>query len=131
MYHESGNHITSVYPLPDIYDSQKFGAALTYARRYALCAILCVTADEDDDANASQTEPKKLINNRTPVATTSVQNEVWRHWKSPEDAIAWAVQELPSHSPEYLQQEFTAMDASNGKKAVAWVKRVSELKQEF
>lgn len=58
LYHESGESITSIYPLPEIADSQKFGAALTYARRYALCAILCVTADEDDDANMAQT-PKQ------------------------------------------------------------------------
>ena len=59
LYHESGECLTSTYPLPEISDSQKFGAALTYARRYALCAILCVTADEDDDANAAVSVPKQ------------------------------------------------------------------------
>lgn len=58
LYHESGESITSTYPLPEIGDSQKFGAALTYARRYAVCAILSVTADEDDDAQSSA-NPKK------------------------------------------------------------------------
>lgn len=43
IFHESGENITSTYPLPEISDSQKFGAALTYARRYAVCAILSVT----------------------------------------------------------------------------------------
>ncbi|MBW4591155.1 ERF family protein [Aetokthonos hydrillicola Thurmond2011] len=62
LYHESGECITSIYPLPEIGDSQKFGAALTYARRYALCAILCVTADEDDDASSTVTTPKKQSN---------------------------------------------------------------------
>ncbi|MFN6565272.1 MAG: ERF family protein [Nostoc sp. ChiSLP01] len=33
IFHESGESITSTYPLPEIGDSQKFGAALTYARR--------------------------------------------------------------------------------------------------
>lgn len=51
LYHESGECITSPYPLPDISDPQKLGAALTYARRYSVCAILSVTADEDDDGN--------------------------------------------------------------------------------
>jgi hypothetical protein len=50
IFHESGESIASTYPLPEISDSQKLGAALTYARRYAVCAILSVTADEDDDA---------------------------------------------------------------------------------
>ncbi|MCC5621458.1 ERF family protein [Nostoc sp. CHAB 5715] len=58
IFHESGERITSTYPLPEIADSQKFGAALTYARRYAVCAILSVTADEDNDAEGIAT-PKK------------------------------------------------------------------------
>ncbi|MEH2294014.1 ERF family protein [Nostoc sp.] len=58
LYHESGESITSNYPLPEISDSQKFGAALTYARRYAVCAILSVTADEDDDAQIADTSKK-------------------------------------------------------------------------
>ncbi|MEH2103594.1 MAG: ERF family protein [Nostoc sp.] len=58
IFHESGESITSTYPLPEIADSQKFGAALTYARRYAVCAILSVTADEDNDAEGVD-NPKK------------------------------------------------------------------------
>jgi hypothetical protein len=58
IFHESGESIASTYPLPEISDSQKLGAALTYARRYAVCAILSVTADEDDDAEGAGT-PKK------------------------------------------------------------------------
>jgi hypothetical protein len=58
IFHESGESITSTYPLPEISDSQKFGAALTYARRYAVCAILSVTADEDNDAEGATTPQK-------------------------------------------------------------------------
>ncbi|MEH2383479.1 MAG: ERF family protein [Nostoc sp.] len=58
IFHESGENITSTYPLPEISDSQKFGAALTYARRYAICAILSVTADEDNDAESATTPQK-------------------------------------------------------------------------
>lgn len=58
LFHQSGERITSTYPLPEIADSQKFGAALTYARRYAVCAILSVTADEDNDAEGAATLKK-------------------------------------------------------------------------
>ncbi len=75
LYHESGECLTSVYPLPEISDSQKFGAALTYARRYALCAILCVTADEDDDANSAVNTLKKQNNpNQYKVNTISANS---------------------------------------------------------
>jgi ERF superfamily len=43
----------SVCPLPDTLDSQKLGAAITYARRYNKLALLDIVADEDDDGNAS------------------------------------------------------------------------------
>lgn len=33
-------------------DSQKAGAAITYARRYAISAALCLALEEDDDANS-------------------------------------------------------------------------------
>lgn len=52
LYHESGEYIESVYPLlvKDPTDPQKLGAAITYARRYTLMAILGI-APEDDDGN--------------------------------------------------------------------------------
>jgi hypothetical protein len=34
-------------------DSQGLGSALTYARRYALCAVLNLIADDDDDGNSA------------------------------------------------------------------------------
>jgi hypothetical protein len=34
------------------FDAQKQGAAITYARRYLLCLMLNLLADDDDDANS-------------------------------------------------------------------------------
>lgn len=58
LHHTSGESIESRYPLPNIDDPQKLGAAITYARRYSICALLNVTADEDDDGNAAKSKPK-------------------------------------------------------------------------
>ena len=33
--------------------AQAFGSAITYARRYSLCATLCVSAEDDDDGAAA------------------------------------------------------------------------------
>ena len=38
---------------------QGMGSALTYARRYALCAVLNLVADDDDDAQASAQRQQK------------------------------------------------------------------------
>lgn len=71
LFHESGEVLTSEYELPDIQDSQKKGAALTYARRYSVCALLSITADEDDDGNAAKNEQK---NNKTKPSPSSNNN---------------------------------------------------------
>ena len=50
--------ITGDYPLPNA-TPQTIGGAITYARRYALCAVTGVVADEDDDAAAAEAEARK------------------------------------------------------------------------
>jgi len=53
LYHTSGVSLLSQFPLELGGDSQRNGSAITYARRYALCALLSVTAEEDDDGAKS------------------------------------------------------------------------------
>lgn len=54
LMHESGEYISSTYPvIPIKKDPQGLGSALTYARRYSLAAICGVCAIEDDDGNAA------------------------------------------------------------------------------
>src|ERR1043166_4713310 len=55
LAHTSGQWIKSYFPLnPKSMDSQVVGSAVTYAKRYALSAMLGIVADdEDDDGEAS------------------------------------------------------------------------------
>lgn len=49
LLHVSGEFITSELPLLMVKkDMQQLGSALTYARRYQLCAIAGISSDEDD-----------------------------------------------------------------------------------
>lgn len=61
LVHESGEYITSGTKLiVDKESMQGLGSAITYARRYALAAMIGVVADEDDDGNqASQNPPRQ------------------------------------------------------------------------
>lgn len=61
LTHASGEWISSTIELPATkQDAQGYGSACTYARRYALMAIVNVVGDEDDDANeASKPAPVK------------------------------------------------------------------------
>jgi peroxiredoxin family protein len=71
LIHTSGEMLESSYPLPDVADPQKLGAAITYARRYSISALLCVCPDEDDDGESvkqNKTVPKtevKSVNNNS------------------------------------------------------------------
>jgi ERF superfamily len=52
IYHTSGEWIGSTYPLPTSGKAQEMGSAITYARRYALFALVGTAAtDEDTDGN--------------------------------------------------------------------------------
>ena len=54
LLHTSGQYISSLYPIRPVKDDpQGLGSAITYARRYALSAILGVASEPDDDANAA------------------------------------------------------------------------------
>ena len=59
IHSESGEFFQSSYSMhPTKNDPQGIGSAITYARRYALCAILGLNVDEDDDGNKAS-EPVK------------------------------------------------------------------------
>lgn len=59
VHAESGEMIFSEYPLnPSLSDQQK-GSAITYGRRYCIMCLLNLSADEDDDGNATKPDPKK------------------------------------------------------------------------
>jgi len=58
LRHEAGGIIASSFPLGQ-YDPgavQALGSRITYLRRYALAALLCVAAEDDDDGGASRME---------------------------------------------------------------------------
>jgi hypothetical protein len=54
LRHSSGESVDAFYPLPANAKPQELGSALTYARRYSLSSIVCIAADEDDDAEAAK-----------------------------------------------------------------------------
>jgi len=54
LIHESGEWLCSEIKMPLVKnDAQGYGSALTYARRYALAAMMGVTQDDEDGARAS------------------------------------------------------------------------------
>lgn len=53
--HKDGGIIESMTRLPGSHgDIKQYGASITYLRRYAYCAILCISADDDLDENGEE-----------------------------------------------------------------------------
>lgn len=69
LLHTSGEYISSVSltPCKDASNPQALGSALTYARRYALGAVLSLNIDEDDDAQRATVAPPKAKAELTPT----------------------------------------------------------------
>jgi hypothetical protein len=66
----TGEFLTGDYPIPGQANSQSIGGAITYARRYALCAVLGLApAEDDDDANrASQEQAERQRQRSSQIA---------------------------------------------------------------
>src|SRR5690606_17995790 len=54
LMHTSGDAVQGSYPLPSRGKPQELGSAITYGRRYLLCAMTGVAPDSDDDGQAAQ-----------------------------------------------------------------------------
>lgn len=86
LLHSSGQWISSKVRMPsNTADAQSIGSAITYAKRYAFCAILGIVADDDEDANiasgnTAQKEPPKEPPKELPkkTANSRVKKELTR-----------------------------------------------------
>lgn len=115
LYHESGEYLeSSRYDLPEVNDSQKFGAAITYARRYQISALLNITADADDDGNASS-------------GSNTKRKEKDPTFNTPEEAIEWGVK-LTAKTKEEVEQIMASVEPDeNGKKKTPFINEVRKL----
>ena len=67
LAHESGEYITSRTPIvAQKSTAQGYGSGVTYARRYALSAIIGIASEPDDDGNAATAAPPQNRRHRPP-----------------------------------------------------------------
>ena len=84
IFNKEGEYIEDTAALPVIVSSknnaaQTLGMSITYMRRYALCAMLGITSDEDVDANAKIIiQQKKQTLNFEPKGGNSTPEEIAR-----------------------------------------------------
>lgn len=96
LMHESGDYQEGVWPLPDParYTAQEIGAAITYARRYALCSVTGAAprGDDTDAAKAQRSQAAELRRKAEAVKESpeyqAQQAEAAAHWS---DVLAQAM----------------------------------------
>lgn len=59
LSHKSGQWFKSVCPIGSYKNQQDRGSAITYTKRYAICALLGIAADTDDDGNSDTDADKR------------------------------------------------------------------------
>jgi hypothetical protein len=101
LIHTSGESISSELPLMNVKDWHSMGSAITYARRYSLCALVGIAPDgEDDDGAAAQAGTKK--------APTAGSRKSFPKRKKQEGTIkdqAMAILEDVPEADEYLRNK--------------------------
>ena len=114
IYHTSG-HVETFGPLllPAGGDARSAGSAITYARRYGLCAALGISPDDDNDGEAAQ-QPES-----TPERTDV---EV-----SPGDWLKTSVETFGLWTPEEKREAYTAAMTGLDFKKLSSMKRAKEV----
>lgn len=76
LMHTSGEWMKSTYEMkPSKDDPQGHGSAITYARRYALGAVLGISTEEDDDGNTASARPTQKVRTTSPGKERVIQTE--------------------------------------------------------
>jgi len=120
IHAESGQWIssTAIIPLPKN-DPQGMGSAITYARRYSLCAILGIVT-EDDDGNAASIFPKQTKTRVHPSGATQRQKGISESSSSTNKILDASNRPVSLHQnlPNIDGVSFRTVQAENGRMCI-------------
>jgi hypothetical protein len=100
LVHESGERWDGFYPLPSAGSPQQIGSAITYARRYCLCAVTGAAPGGDDTDAAGTGEVRMDRPVQPPADPAALAAEqalaeakglVWDVWKAQHDGVGDAL----------------------------------------
>ena len=116
LEHVSGEKRVGVFPLPDRGSPQQVGSALTYGRRYLLCSLTGVVADEDDDGQAASkapaAQPKKAAPKKAgPRPVPDLREPLWSDIKQERERKGWSSADVQSDFAQWSDGK-KLMDAS-------------------
>jgi hypothetical protein len=133
LAHSSGEWISSEWPvcqISDIASAQRVGAALTYARRYALFALVGIAGEDDLDAPTLGAEPNPAAEpprssdyrSQSSEQVQAAQRTASRDRKPPGSSARSVLgEQLSASLRESLIQQMAAINSSH--EATAWAHR--------
>lgn len=79
LIHTSGEQITSKHRIREAKDNdpQSQGSAITYARRYSLMSMLCMSSDDDDGEKAQQAYRKEPVRQAVRQTAPQQDGDLW------------------------------------------------------
>lgn len=100
LFHESGESFQSWFELPAVVlgkanNAQNIGAAISYIKRYALCAILGCSSDEDTDG---------MTGAQMDQAQRQVQQKQQTPWNQPQPYQQKSQQNQSQYPQQYQQR---------------------------
>lgn len=98
MHAESGEFLMGEYTMKPVKnDPQSRGSAITYQKRYALCAVLGLNVEDDDDGNgASGKKPNKDEPPQQPPAELTWLNEGSKEFKGAVEKMKAGTSSIPA-----------------------------------
>lgn len=128
---ESGQWIssTAIIPLPKN-DPQGMGSAITYARRYSLCAILGIVT-EDDDGNAASISQKQVKTRIRPVEDAQRQKGTSESSSSTNKILDASNRPVSLHQnlPKIDGVSFRTVQAEDGRRCIVASGKTLEKKE--
>src|SRR5947209_11891724 len=131
LVHSSGEWISSEWPvcqISDIASAQRMGAALTYARRYALFTLVGIAGEDDLDAPDLGAVPQPAAELPRPGSQSNGQAAAGKRTapgdgKLPESSVARSVLgvQLSASLRESLIEQMAAINSAD--EAAAWAHR--------
>lgn len=124
LYHVDGHSESFSYPLIKTDNPQHLASAITYARRYSICALFNLSV-EDDDGNAAVPKNGNGHKNGTNGAANGHHEEAPKEEpKKTTHAVTDDGGEFTTHTVDFIPSEFKENKTKNGV-AQFWIKSPS------
>jgi hypothetical protein len=124
LRHSSGQTISNRIPIFVRDDGpQAYGSGLTYARRYGVTLLLCISADDDDDGNAAEGNSAEAKQKEASTASKLLASSFKAALKVGDRKVS-EVHESANRDQELYNEAWSLLDSKERKEIKAAIERV-------